>query len=375
MIYLDSAATSFNKPQQVKNAVVNAFNKYTANPGRSGHKLSNMAAEIVFDTREKLKKFFNADNFQVVFTKNCTEALNLAIFGTLEDKDHVITTCYEHNSVLRPIEKLKSAGVQVDILTCQMENLPQEIEAHIKPNTKLIVCTACSNVTGQCPNLMEIGKLAKQHNVLFLVDGAQACGHFDVDLTNLNIDMFAFAGHKGLLATTGVGGLFVKDGVKLKPILFGGTGTESENLIQPNDVPEGLEAGTIPSLPIISLNAGVDYLTKNFEIIKNYEQNLSSYLYNELKKLNFLTLYSTQDSKNVFSFNFNNLDSALVANVLNDEFKICVRAGLHCAPLAHKKLGSLKTGAVRASIDFFNTKTEIDKFVEALKIINKMKNS
>ncbi len=371
MIYLDNAATSFKKPEQVKNAVLNAINKYTANPGRSGHKLSQLAAEVVFDTREKLKQFFNAQNYEVVFTKNCTEALNLAIFGCLNAGDNVITTCYEHNSVLRPLEKLKSNGVEIDVLFCDVQNLKTEIEKHIKPNTKMIITTACSNVTGECVDIDAISKLAKKYNIRYLVDGAQSSGHIKIDLSNSNIDMYAFAGHKGLLACTGVGGLIVKKDLKLRPLLFGGTGTDSENLVQPTDIPEGLEAGTIPSLPIISLNAGLDFLLKNFNQITEIEQKLSNYLYNKLINLNFLEVYSKPNSKNVFSFNVKGVDSSTIANILNDNFDICVRSGLHCAPLVHKKLNTLEQGgAVRVSIDFYNTYQEIDKLIDALIKIN-----
>ncbi len=373
MIYFDNAATSFYKPEQVKVAVLNAFNKYTANPGRSGHNLSISTADVVFETREKVKQFFNAFNHNVIFTKNCTEALNIAIFGSLNSGDHVITTCYEHNSVLRPLEKLKTDGVEVTTLFCDVNNLPTEIENAIKPNTKLIITTACSNVTGECPNIKEIGEVAKEHNVLYLVDGAQSSGHMEINLDDTNIDMYAFAGHKGLLAITGVGGLIVKNGITLKPLTYGGTGTESENLIQPTDIPEGLEAGTIPTISIISLNAGIDFLTKNFKKIIKIEQNLTKYLYFKLKKLKFLKILSTESSKNVISFNVKNLDSSLVANILNDQFNICVRSGLHCAPLIHKKNGTLFTGAVRVSLDFFNTFDEIDKLVEALIKIDKMR--
>lgn len=366
MIYLDNAATSFNKPNEVKRSVINAINTLTANPGRSGHDLSLKAGQMVFETRELLKDFFHAKMYDVIFTKNCTEALNLAIFGSLHEGDHVITTAYEHNSVLRPLFKLKEKGVFVTILDCDLVNLRKEIEKEIKPNTKLIITTAVSNVTGDVTNIKEIGKIAKKYKVLYLVDGAQSSGHIDINLTECNIDLYAFAGHKGLLSITGVGGLIVKDVKKLKPIIFGGTGTNSESLIQPNDTVEGFESGTIPTIPIASLNAGIKFLTKNFSKITKYEANLSKFLYNSLKKLKFLKIYSNELSNNVFSFNVLDLSSTLVADILNEDYKICVRAGLHCAPLIHKKLGTLKSGAVRVSIDFFNTANDINKLISAL---------
>lgn len=369
MIYFDNAATSLYKPNSVKLMVEKAVNELTANPGRSGHFLSVKTGEMVFETREAVKQFLHAPNHQVVFTKNCTEALNLALFGLLNAGDNVITSCFEHNSVLRPLERLKNNDVDVTILQCELADFHTNLATQIKPNTKLVVVTGMSNVTGQSPNLYEIGTICKKHNILLLVDGAQSSGHIDIDLENINIDLYAFAGHKGFCAITGVGGLLIKNGVILKPLLCGGTGTESENLLQPNDVPEGLEAGTLPTIPIASLKAGVEFLIANFKAIKEKESALSNYLYKKLSGLDFIELYSTPDSKNVFSFNIRNMDSMLVADILNQQYKICVRAGLHCAPLIHKKLGSLQTGAVRVSVDFSNTFQQVDKLIYALKEI------
>ena len=366
MVYFDNAATSFVKPQYVKNVVMSAMENYTANPGRSGHKYSFMVAEKIFNVRENIKKFFNCYDFSVIFTKNCTEALNLAIFSTLKKGDHVITTCYEHNSVLRPLEKLKESGVEVTVLNCNLADVHREVEQKLKLNTKLIITTFVSNVTGEVCNVKAVGEICKRYNILYLVDGAQASGHMEIDLTDINVDMLAFAGHKGLLALTGVGGLIVKDIQKISPILFGGTGTKSENLIQPNDSEEDFEAGTLSSISILSLGAGVEFLIKNFEKIIKKEQNLSKYLYNSLKKLNFIELYSKEDSQNVFSFNIKNVDSVMVSNILNERFSIAVRSGLHCAPLIHKKLNTIKSGAVRVSLDFNNTKLEIDYLIKAL---------
>lgn len=369
MIYFDNAATSFVKPQNLKKEVLKAMELYTANPGRSGHKLSQNVALKIFDVRENVKDFFGANDYNLIFTKNCTESLNLAIFGILKTGDHVITTCYEHNSVLRPLFELKNKGVKVSILECSMEDLPNKIEKEIKENTKLVITNFVSNVTGEVCDVETIGKICKRNNILYLVDGAQASGHIDINLKKLNIDMFAFAGHKGLLSLTGVGGLFVKNGVNLKPLIYGGTGTESENLNQPVDFPEGFESGTMPTISIISLGAGVEFLKQNFQKIIEKEQKLSKYLFNSLKKMKFLEIYSKSDSLNVFSFNIKNLDSNYVANILNEKFGICVRSGLHCAPLIHKKLKTLNTGAVRASIDFNNSYEEIDYLIFALKEI------
>lgn len=371
MIYFDNSATGYYKPQIVKNAVITAMNTLTANPGRSGHVLSQKAGEMVFETREKVKRFFNANKHQLIFTKNCTEALNLALFGLLKPGDHVITSCYEHNSVLRPLEKLKSVGVEVDILTSDLLNFNVEIKAHIKSNTKLIVVTGMSNVTGESPDLCKIGKICHQNHIIFMVDGAQSSGHINIDMQQMGIDVYAFAGHKGLCAITGVGGLIVNENLGMIPLLCGGTGSMSDSLVQPDDLPEGFEAGTLPTIPIASLYAGVDFLINNFDNITQKENDLSQYMYQKLTKLEKIKLYSSACSKNIYSFNILGKDSGQVADILNEKYGICVRSGLHCAPLIHKKLGSLQTGAVRASIDFSNSRHEIDVFVKAIEEISK----
>ncbi len=367
MIYFDNAATSFYKPKCVKDAVSNSINKLTANPGRSGHDASQKLANIIYETREDLKAFFGANDHEVIFTKNCTEALNLAILGCLHSGDHVVTSIYEHNSVLRPLKHMQDLGVTVTFLDCELKDFANKLKDYIKPNTKMVITTSVSNVTGDKSDIEAIGKICREGGVLFLVDGAQGAGHIDLSLEY--VDLFAFAGHKGLLTTTGVGGLIVRNNVEIRPIMFGGTGTDSLNLTQPLDIPEGFESGTIPTIPILSLNASLKFLSKNFsEIIKN-EEILSNYLYNKLENLKFLKIYSHFDSINVFSFNIENMDSSEVANILNDDYGICVRSGLHCAPLIHKHLGTEKVGAVRVSIDFNNTKQEIDYLIMALKKI------
>jgi cysteine desulfurase family protein len=370
-IYFDVAATSFLKPKEVQNSVIEAMKNFTANPGRSGHDLSQKAAEKIFKTRENVKDFFNAKNYDLIFTKNCTEALNLAIFGTLKRGDHVITTCYEHNSVLRPLECLKNQGVEVTILDCDLNDFHSQIEKVICPNSKLVITTFVSNVTGEICNVEEVSKICKKHNLKYLIDGAQACGHVEINLEKTDCDFLAFAGHKGLLSLTGVGGLLVKKLENLRPIIFGGTGTESENLIQPTDTIEGFEAGTVSSVSIISLNAGINFLRENFSKTIKKEYVLCDFLYKNLKKLEFLILYSKKDSSNVFSFNVKNLDSGTVANLLNEKFGICVRSGLHCAPLIHKRNETLRDGAVRVSVDFNNSFDEIEYLIFALKEIYK----
>ncbi len=370
-VYFDNAATSFHKPKEVKNAVLYAVENLTANPGRSGHKLSQNVAEIIVETRENLKEFFGAKSYDLIFTKNCTEALNLAIFGTLKKGDHVITTCYEHNSVLRPLEHLKKLGVEVTILDSDLEKFHESFEQKIQPNTKLVITTFVSNVTGDICDVKSVNQICKKHNIIHLIDGAQASGHMKINLEDLGCDMFAYAGHKGLLSLTGVGGLFVKNLENLTPIILGGTGTDSENLVQPTDTIEGFEAGTISTISILSLNEGVKFLKENFSKILEKECKLRDFLYKNLKNIKNLEVFSKKSSLNVFSFNVKNVDSGMVANILNEKFNICVRAGLHCAPLIHKRNKSLDSGAVRVSLDFYNSIEEIEYLIYALnQIVN-----
>ncbi len=368
MIYFDNSATSYYKPEIVKKTIINALNNYTANPGRSGHYLSQRVAEKIYETREKIKEFFGAMDYNVIFTKNCTEALNLAILGSLKVGDHVITTCYEHNSVLRPLEQLRAKGVEVSIVRGEMSEMLDKIKNEIRDNTRMVITTHVSNVTGDICDINSIGELCRDKDIIYLVDGAQSSGHIKIDLEKSNVDMFSFAGHKGLLGIAGVGGLLVKEGVRLDPILYGGTGTDSANLLQPVDTIEGYESGTLPTIAILSVGAGVDFLSKKFENIIKKEEKLSKYLYFSLKNLDFLKIYSKPNTSNIVAFNVDGYDSSSIANMLNDE-NICVRSGLHCAPLVHEYLKTLDTGAVRASIDFNNSVEEIDRLVRVLKKI------
>ena len=368
MIYFDNAATSLIKPECVKNSVKYALENLTANPGRGGHTLSQMAGEYVYMTREKIKDFMNAKHHEVIFTKNCTEALNLAIRGILSSGDHVVTTMYEHNSVLRTLEYLKDFGVEYDTIDCDLKDFHVELKKHIKPNTKMVITTCVSNVTGDMCNIDEVGKICKDEKVIYFVDSAQAVGHVRIDIEKSKIDMLAFSGHKGFMSITGVGALIVRNDIKLKPLLFGGTGTSSENLVQPDIMPEGFESGTIPSIPIVSLYYGIDFVEKNFEKMQKYEEFLIKYLNFKVKNEKFLKIYSNPSS-NILLFNIENLDPSVVSNELND-MGICVRSGLHCAPLAHKRIGTLYLGgAVRVSIDFNNTKKEIDELFYCLEKI------
>ena len=362
MIYFDNAATTFYKPLQVKQAVNQAMNLYTANAGRGSHKLAQLSAEKVFEVREKVLKFFNTTKHTCVFTSGCTGALNLAILGSAKVGGHVVTTYLEHNSVLRPLQHLKDMGL-IDY-TVVDEISASSFERAVRSNTYMIITTLTSNVTGQCLNIKEINSICKKYNLIHLVDTAQGAGHVFEDLSM--VDMIAFAGHKGLYGLGGAGGLIVNNSVKLKPIMFGGTGTMSESLIQPDVAPEGFESGTLANIPIISLGAGVDYIMQNKKYIVSKEKQLNIYMRDMLDGLDFITPYYDKDSVGVYSFNVLDYDSGFVSDYLSQKFGICTRSGLHCAPLVHKHFGTLDRGMVRVSLSCDNTIDDINVLRKAL---------
>lgn len=370
MIYLDNAATSFTKPLQVKNAVNVAMNLYTANAGRGAHTLSQLSAEKIYDTRQKLLKFFNAKNHKVIFTSGCSSALNFAILGSVKQGGHIITTSLEHNSVLRPLQYLKDIGV-IDYTVIDNYTI-SELNKAVRANTYMVITTQASNVTGEHLDILNINKWCRKNGFLHLVDTAQGAGHIFEDLSE--IDMIAFAGHKGLFGLGGVGGLVVKEGIELKPILFGGTGTFSESLMQPTAIPEGFEVGTVANIPIISLGAGIDYVIHNKQYILSKEERLNKQLSSMLNSLNFVTPYFSKDSVGVYSFNVCDYDSSFVSDFLNEKYAICTRSGLHCAPLVHKKLSTLDRGAVRVSVNCDNSEYDIEILQSALKQLYSINN-
>ncbi len=377
MIYLDNAATSGVKPMSVINAVNGALVKYSANPGRSGHKLSLAAAELIFDTRHSLKEFFGCDSEEnVVFTLNCTHAVNTVIKGALKAGDHVITSDLEHNAVMRPLEKLKRGNkITYDIAKTDMlddEKTVENFKKLITPKTRIIICTGGSNVLGHIMPIGKIGDLCKEKGILFAVDAAQTAGVVPINMQKQNIDFLCIAAHKGLYAPMGVGVLIARKQIA-NTIIEGGTGTASLSLLQPEEMPERLESGT-QSLPLIAgVKAGVEFVKqKGIDRLYSHEFSLLNHLYNGLQKLPNTEIYSPPPrllhSSPVVSFNIKNKTSNEVAAVLNQK-NIAVRAGLHCAPSAHKKTGTLQNGSVRVSLSVFNTKKEIDYLVNVLKFI------
>lgn len=373
MIYLDNAATGGQKPDQVITAVTSALHT-CANPGRSGHKLSLSCATLVHTCRQAIHEFFKGYGYdRVIFTKNCTEALNIALLGVLRKGDHVVTTCMEHNSVLRPLAFLQKQGV-IDYDVCPLEEdgniSANDIAALVRKNTRMVTVTTASNVTGATPSIREI-RAALPPNVLLLCDGAQGCGHLDVDMRGMGIDFLAVAGHKGMMGIQGSGALLFSDRVNPAPLLFGGTGSISVSLEMPDFYPDGLEAGTISYPAVLSLLEGVRYLTAHKRRIYTRLGLLTKRLWSGLKDIPAYQIYSKPNPCGIVSFAHQDLSSEQLAAILSNEYDIAVRGGLHCAPLMHEALGSLDGGLVRVSLSHFNNDSEIDELLNALREIAK----
>ncbi len=376
MIYFDNAATGGRKPDSVLTAV-NASIRVCANPGRSGHKLSLSCAKLVQDCRNALNEYFDGYGYErVIFTKNCTEALNIAIFGTLKQGDHVIATCLEHNSVLRPLAFLQKQGViRYDV--CGLRGDPRNANAELdlsalkkllRPNTRMVLITAASNVTGYTPPLKRIRELLPK-DVLLLCDGAQGCGHLPLKMQELGVDFLAVAGHKGMYGIQGSGALLFSSRVEPSPYAFGGTGSMSLTLDMPDFYPDRLEAGTLSLPAVVSLLEGVRYLTVHGDKMQMRLKLLSAYLLSGLKKLDGYVAYSMPNACGIVAFKHKLLQAEFIAEKLSSVFDIAVRGGLHCAPLAHEALGTLDGGLVRVSFSHFNSEREIDRLILALETI------
>lgn len=372
MIYFDNAATGGRKPDSVLSAVNSAI-KVCANPGRSGHKLSLACAKIVQQARNELNAFFNGYGYdRVIFTKNCTEALNIALFGVLKKGDHVIASCMEHNSVLRPLERLKNSGIiDYDIcpLTSADENgniSPASILSRVRENTRLVALTSASNVNGAIPDIQAI-RSALPDSVLLLCDGAQGAGHLPIDLTHLGVDLFTVAGHKGMFGIQGSGALLFSERVEPEPLFYGGTGSISVSLDMPDFYPDRLEAGTVSLPAIVSLLEGTVFLRENLNRISARCVALTSYFLQELKKLPAYLPYSKPNACGIVAFSHKRMQSEQLAEILSSTYHIALRGGLHCAPLMHEALGSLDGGLLRVSFSHYNSTFEIDELLTALR--------
>lgn len=370
MIYLDNAATGGYKPVAVQSAV-NASLKQCANPGRSGHRLSLACAERVLACRELLSELFGGYGYErVAFTRSCTEALNLALTGVLSRGDHVVTTCLEHNSVLRPLEALKREGViEYDVAPLINGKLRLEcIAALVKENTRLCAVTTASNVTGEAPDLKELRRLLPE-NILLVADGAQGAGHIPLNMKEQGIDALAIAGHKGLFAMQGAAALLFSERLTPRPLLYGGTGSESFNLGMPDFYPDRLEAGTLSYPAICSLFEGALHVRANRK--EHFERlfELTAALHAELLSMPKYKTYFSPNGCGITAFAHRDIPSEEVAGVLSAKFDIAVRGGLHCAPLIHRALGTFPDGLVRASFSPNQTLRDVDSLVRALRMI------
>lgn len=372
MIYLDNAATTFPKPTQVYDEVLDCMKNYAANPGRGSHNMALKAGLKVLETREEICGLFNIQSpFNLIFTSNATEGLNIGIKGALKKGDHVISTTIEHNSVLRPLNTMSDSGVEVTLVDVDKAGYLNidDVEEEIRSTTKMLIVNHASNVIGSVQDIEKLGKIARKHGVLFMVDASQSAGKIPIDVEAANIDILAFPGHKGLLGPQGTGGLFIREGITLMNFKEGGTGSNSHYMIQPNFLPDQFESGTLNTAGIAGLCEGVKFIKKlGIDTIQNHEMALQALLIGELQKLPYVKIYGSNSIKRsvaVLSFNMDGIDSSVIGEELNNR-DIAVRTGYHCCPLIHDVIGTGSEGTCRVSPGYFNTFEEIEKFIQAI---------
>lgn len=372
MIYLDNAATSFPKPSEVYDEVLNCMKNYAANPGRASHDMSVRAALKIMETREEICQLFNIPSpFDLIFTCNATEALNIGIKGILKRGDHVISTVIEHNSVLRPLHSLSKNGVEVTLIGVDKSGYVniKDIKEEVKKSTRMIIINHASNVIGSLQDIKSIGNFSNSKGIIFMVDASQTSGVIPIDVESDHIDLLAFSGHKGLLGPQGTGGLFIRNGIKLKNFKEGGTGSNSHFMIQPDFMPDQFESGTLNTPGIAGLCEGTKFIKSvGLGKIQKCEEELILYLFEELKKLSYVKIYGSHSGKQripLLSLNIDGIDASIVGEQLNEE-GIAVRTGYHCAPLIHDVIGTEYAGTVRVSPGYFNTFDDIEKLLVAI---------
>lgn len=373
MIYMDNAATTMQKPKGVAEAVVQAMGSL-GNAGRGATEASLSASRVIYDTRERLSRLFHAENpKQIAFTANSTESLNIAIKGILHPGDHVVTTVLEHNSVLRPLFQCQEKGVELTILPCDLKgNISyEEMDRAVRENTRAIICTHASNLTGNMIDLVRVGEIAKSHGILFVVDASQTAGVFPIDVQKMQIDILCFTGHKGLLGPQGTGGLYVREGVKVSPLLSGGSGVDTYNPQHPQEMPTALEAGTLNGHGIAGLNAALKYLEQTgIDTVREREVSLMRQFYEGVSKIDGVRVYGDFEAAKrcpIVTLNIGDYDSSEVSDELFMDYGISTRPGAHCAPLMHRALGTEAQGAVRFSFSHFNTEEEIEFAIKAVR--------
>lgn len=372
MIYFDNAATTWPKPQSVINAVAESIRYYSANPGRSGHKMAINAGERVYECREAISDFFGLGNpCGVVFTLNATHALNIVINGILSEGDHVICTSMDHNSVLRPIFALKD-NIEISVASAKSDGYveAEDIKKLIKPNTALIVMTHVSNVCGTIQPAYEIGKIARDNGIPLLLDASQSAGILDIDMQRDNIDFLAMPGHKALYGPMGTGILCINSKILLKPMISGGTGSYSYELSQPKELPDRYESGTLNFPGICGLNAGLRFIKSiGISNIMKHEMKLAEYFLGEISQMKDYSVIgknNTNGRTGVISITHSKISSADLAERLNSLYNIATRAMYHCAYLSHKALGTAENGTLRISLGIFNTIGQIKTLLYAL---------
>ncbi|MBU0718483.1 MAG: aminotransferase class V-fold PLP-dependent enzyme [Planctomycetes bacterium] len=376
IIYLDNAATSWPKPDSVPEAIVHHLRDIGASPGRSGHRLANEAERIRYDARAVIAELLGIrDPLRVVFTLNATAALNLVIRGLLTPGSHAVTTSMEHNSVVRPLRALEQSGVEISVAPCRADGTidPDVIEEHVKLTTRLIVVNHASNVCGTVLPIREIGEIARRHRVPFLVDAAQTAGCWPIDMSADQIDLLAFAGHKSLLGPSGTGGLVIGDNFdasRLPPMTYGGTGSGTERDTQPDFLPDKYESGTPNISGLAGLAAGVRYVQeRGIGRIREHERNLTKSLIEGLDRITGVGVLGTKDASRqtaTISFTIDGLSASDAAQVLDERFGIMCRPGMHCAPSAHRTLGTSPVGTIRIAPGPFSTPADVDRLLAAV---------
>jgi len=378
IIYFDNAATSWPKPAGTTAAMVQYAEEIGGSPGRSGHHRSIAAGRIIFEARDALMELLGCDDpLRIIFTKNATEALNIALLGLLNPGDHVITSGMEHNSVMRPLRYLESQGIGLSILPCSDDGQlnTEDISAVLQPRTRMIVLNHASNVTGAIQPLGEVGKIARDRGILFCVDAAQTAGALPIDVDAMAIDLLAFTGHKSLFGPQGTGGLYVRECLEtqLRPLLLGGTGSRSEFEAQPDFLPDKYESGTPNTIGIAGLEAGVRFvLREGLETIRHREEELTARFLDGLASLPGITIYGPSDAANrtaLVSFNIAGVSPSEAALEFDECFGILCRTGLHCAPAAHRTIGTFPRGTIRFGFGYFNQEDEIILALKAIESI------
>jgi cysteine desulfurase family protein len=379
VIYLDNAATSFPKPQSVYEAVNQTMREECGNPGRSGHRFSLAANKVINEARVLCAHFFNAQLPEnIIFTNNATSSLNISIKGLIESGDHVITSSLEHNSVSRPLFHLEQSGVTVTKLQTDLQDglHIDDIRKAVRTNTKMIVCSHVSNVTGTLNDIASIGAFCRDNDLVFLVDAAQSAGSRFIDVQDMRIDLLAFPGHKGLLGPQGTGGLYIRPGLEIKTIIQGGTGSSSESLSQPEVLPEKFESGTLNTPGLAGLAAGIRFINEQgIEVIKKRETALTKRLIDGILTIKGIRLIGPaveQNMGSLVSLCMDKISPGEAALMMDSAFKIAVRGGLHCSSDAHRSIGTLENGgAVRIRPNYCNCEEDIDRCLEALDICAK----